>query len=355
MLARRRISSDSAHYASDRGYRRLARRFGHHGGAKKRTYRSARDTGGNSAGPASAQAGLAPNLERFGALCFRPRLPAVASMIRAQRWCQAARLQFASMRTSDELREGFLKFYEDRAHVRRPSGSLVPETYDPTVLLTTAGMQPLRPYFLGLDQPPAPRLVTVQKCFRTTDIDEVGLTARHLTFFEMLGNFSIGDYFKDGAVDLAWEFVNEHMRLPQDKLWATVFAGDPELRLGRDQVAVAAWERVGIPPERIVDLPGSDNFWQGGPTGPCGPCSELYYDRGPEHGCDRPDCAPGCECDRYLEFYNLVFMEFDLHDDGTLTPLPQQNIDTGLGVERGAALLQDVFSVYETDGFQAIM
>ena len=259
------------------------------------------------------------------------------------------------MRTSAELREGFLSFFESKGHVRRPSASLVPATYDPSVLLTTAGMQPLKPYFLGLEDPPAERLATVQKCFRTTDIDEVGLTARHLTFFEMLGNFSVGDYFKDGAVDLAWEFVTEHMRLDRERLWATVFAGDPELGLGEDEVAVAAWERIGIPPERITRLPRSENFWQAGPTGPCGPCSELYYDRGAEHGCDRPDCAPGCECDRFLEFWNLVFMEFDLADDGTLTPLPSQNIDTGLGVERGAVVLQDVHSVYETDGFQHVM
>jgi alanyl-tRNA synthetase len=259
------------------------------------------------------------------------------------------------MRTSDELREGFLSFFEARGHLRRPSGSLVPATYDPSVLLTTAGMQPLKPYFLGLERPPSNRLVTVQKSFRTTDIDEVGLTARHLTFFEMLGNFSIGDYFKDGAVDLAWEFVTEHLRYPEPQVWATVFAGDPELGLGRDEVAVRAWERVGVPAERIVDLPRSDNFWQAGPTGPCGPCSELYFDRGKEHGCDRPDCAPGCECDRFLEFWNLVFMEFDLGEDGTLTPLPQQNIDTGAGVERNAAILQGVHSVYETDGFRTVM
>jgi alanyl-tRNA synthetase len=259
------------------------------------------------------------------------------------------------MRTSDELREGFLSFFETKGHLRRPSGSLVPATYDPSVLLTTAGMQPLKPYFLGLERPPSNRLVTAQKCFRTTDIDEVGLTARHLTFFEMLGNFSIGDYFKDGAVDLAWEFVTEHLRYPEPQVWATVFAGDPELGLGRDEVAVRAWERVGVPAERIVDLPRSDNFWQAGPTGPCGPCSELYFDRGTEHGCDRPGCAPGCDCDRFLEFWNLVFMEFDLGEDGTLTPLPQQNIDTGAGVERNAAILQGVHSVYETDGFRTVM
>ena len=259
------------------------------------------------------------------------------------------------MRTSDELREGFLDFFASRGHVRRPSASLVPATYDPSVLLTTAGMQQFKPIFLGMESPPGPRAATVQKCFRTTDIDSVGLTARHLTFFEMLGNFSFGDYFKDGAIDLAWEFVTEHLRFPTEQVWATVFAGDPELGLGEDEVAVNGWRRVGIPADRIRGLPRSENFWQLGPTGPCGPCSELYYDRGPEHGCDRPDCAPGCECDRFLEFWNLVFMEFDLHEDGRLTPLPTQNIDTGLGVERGAALLQGVHSVYETDGFAAIM
>ena len=259
------------------------------------------------------------------------------------------------MRTTAELREGFLAFFETKGHLRLPSAPLVPATYDPSVLLTTAGMQPLKPFFLGQTEPPAKLLVTAQKCFRTTDIDEVGLTARHLTFFEMLGNFSVGEYFKDGAVDLAWEFVTEHMRVDPERVWPTVFAGDPELGLGEDAVAVAAWERIGIPPERITRLPRSENFWQAGPTGPCGPCSELTYDRGPEHGCDRPDCAPGCECDRFLEFWNLVFMEFDLAEDGTLTPLPSQNIDTGLGLERGAAILQGVHSVYETDGFQHLM
>jgi alanyl-tRNA synthetase len=259
------------------------------------------------------------------------------------------------VRDSHELREGFLAYFEAKGHVRRPSASLVPATYDPSVLLTTAGMHPLMPFFLGLDRPPGPRVTAVQKCFRTTDIDSVGLTARHLTFFEMLGNFSFGDYFKDGAIDLAWEFVTEHLKFPVERVWATVFAGDPELGLGEDEVAVNGWLRVGIPADRIRGLPRSENFWQAGPTGPCGPCSELYYDRGPEHGCSRPDCAPGCECDRFLEFWNLVFMEFALHDDGRLTPLPTQNIDTGLGVERGSAILQGVHSVYETDGFAAIM
>ncbi|MBW3593239.1 MAG: alanine--tRNA ligase, partial [Actinobacteria bacterium] len=221
------------------------------------------------------------------------------------------------------------------------------------------GMQPLKPYFLGEREPPAPLLVTAQKCMRAggkqNDLDDVGRTARHLSFFEMLGNFSFGQYFKNGAIDLAWEFVLDHMRFERERLWTTVFAGDPELGLGEDEVAIAGWERVGVPRERIVGLPRAENFWQAAETGPCGPCSEIYYDRGTEHGCGRPDCAPGCDCDRFLEFWNLVFMEFDLAEDGTLTPLPQQNIDTGLGLQRGAMLLQDVPSIFETDEYQAIM
>ena len=259
------------------------------------------------------------------------------------------------MRTTDELREGFLAFFEGHGHLRQPSASLVPATHDPTVLLTTAGMQPLKPYFLGAATAPSERLTTAQKCFRTTDIDSVGLTARHLTFFEMLGNFSLGDYFKQGAIELAWEFVTEHMKLPEERLWATVFAGDPELRLGEDEVAIAEWQKIGIPADRIRGLPRSENFWQAGPVGPCGPCSELYLDLGAQLGCDKATCGPGCDCDRFLEFWNLVFMELNLHEDGTLTPLPSQNIDTGLGLERGASILQGVRSVYDTDAFQAIM
>ncbi len=259
------------------------------------------------------------------------------------------------MWSSAELREGFLSYFEERGHRRLPSAPLIPPPEDPSTLLIIAGMQPLKPYFLGLREPPAPLLATVQKCFRTSDIDQVGLTARHCTFLEMLGNFSIGEYFKDGAIDLAWDFVVEQMRLEQDRLWASVFAGDPELGLGEDEVAIAAWERVGIPRDRIAGLPRSENFWQAAATGPCGPCSELYYDRGEEHGCTRRDCAPGCSCDRFLEFWNLVFMEFDLHEDGTLTPLPRQNIDTGMGLERGAMVLQRAESVFDTDGYREIM
>jgi len=260
------------------------------------------------------------------------------------------------MRTTAELREGYLAFFEEKGHLRCPSASLVPRADDHSTLLTSAGMQPQMPYFLGREPPPAPLTVTVQKVFRTPDIDEVGLDTYHLTFFEMLGNFSFGQYFKEGAIDLATEFVRTRLGLDWDRVWVSVHAGDPQLKLGPDEVTIELWKRVGMPAERIVPLPTSENFWSVGGPGPCGPDSELYYDWGAEHGCGEPDCAPGCtRCERFLEFWNLVFMEFELHSDGTLTPLPTQNIDTGLGIERTARILQNVPSVYETDGFQHIM
>ncbi|HEV8602889.1 MAG TPA: alanine--tRNA ligase [Gaiellaceae bacterium] len=262
------------------------------------------------------------------------------------------------MRTTDELREGFLSFFEERGHVRRPSGSIVPPPDDPTTLFVVAGMQPMKRWFLGLEKPVAPRVTTVQKVVRAggkqNDLDDVGLTNRHLCFMEMLGNFSFGDYFKDGAIELAWEFVTERMGLEEDRLWASVFAGDPELALGEDEIAIASWNRF-LPRERIVGLPRSENFWQAADTGPCGPCSEINYDRGEEHGCGRPTCGPGCDCERFLEAWNLVFMEYDLAEDGSLTPLPQQNIDTGMGLERAAMLLQDVDSVFDIDTFQPML
>ena len=260
------------------------------------------------------------------------------------------------MRTSAELREGFLSFFESKGHTRVPSASLIPRADDRSTLLTSAGMQPMMPYFLGIETPPAPLLTTAQKSFRTPDIDEVGLDGHHLTFFEMLGNFSFGQYFKEGAIELAREFVLEHMKLDWDRVWVTVHAGDPQLKLGPDEVAIDLWQKVGMPIERIVPLPTVENFWSVGGPGPCGPDSELYWDWGAEHGCGEPDCAPACpRCARFLEFWNLVFMEYEQHPDGTLTPLPKQNIDTGLGVERGAAVLQDVKTVYETDGYRQIM
>src|SRR5919199_1527911 len=260
------------------------------------------------------------------------------------------------MRTSAELREGFLSYFESKGHKRLPSWSLVPRADDHSTLLTTAGMQPQMPYFLGREQPPAPLTTVAQKCFRTPDIDDVGLDGSHLTFFEMLGNFSFGQYFKQGAIELAWEFVFEHMRLDPGRFWVSVFAGDPELGLGEDEIAYRKWIEIGQPAERIVLLPRSENFWDVGGPGPCGPDTEMYYDWGEEHGCGEPDCKPSCtRCERFLEFWNLVFMEYELHGDGTLTPLPTQNVDTGMGVERTATILQGVLSVYETDVYQAIM
>jgi alanyl-tRNA synthetase len=260
------------------------------------------------------------------------------------------------MHTAGELRTGFRSFFESKGHKFRPSASLVPRADDRSTLLTTAGMQPLMPFFLGREQPPAPLLTTVQKCFRTPDIDEVGLDGSHLTFFEMLGNFSFGQYFKEGAIDLAWEFVFEHLELDPERFWVSVFAGDPELGLGEDEVAYDKWVAIGQPTERIVFLPREENFWSVGGPGPCGPDTEMYWDWGREHGCGEPDCKPSCtRCERFLEFWNLVFMEFELHTDGKLTPLPKQNVDTGLGVERTSAVLQNVRTVYETDVYQAIM
>src|SRR4051794_13251006 len=234
-----------------------------------------------------------------------------------------------------------------------PSASLVPSAYDPSVLLTTAGMQPFKPYFRGEEEPPSRRLTTCQKCFRTVDIENVGTTARHLTFFEMLGNFSIGDYFKQGAVEYALELSLEGFGFNFDDIWISVFEGDERLGLGPDEEAIAAWESVGVPRERIVALPASENFWEAGPTGPCGPCSELYLDRGVEFG--TPDDLPGGDNDRFLEYWNLVFMQFDQNPPGTLTPLPANNIDTGLGLNRMAAVLQGKETVFETDQFAPIV
>ncbi|MGZ4396163.1 MAG: alanine--tRNA ligase [Gaiellaceae bacterium] len=260
------------------------------------------------------------------------------------------------MRTSAELREGYLSFFEEKGHLRRPSASLIPPAGDHSTLLTSAGMQPQMPFFLGLEPPPAPTTTTSQKVFRTPDIDVVGLDTYHLTFFEMLGNFSFGQYFKEGAIAFATEFIRERLKLDWDRIWVSVHAGDPELKLGPDQVAIDLWEQIGMPPERIIRLPSSENFWSVGGPGPCGPDSEIYYDWGEETGCGESDCKPGCtRCERFLEFWNLVFMEYELHADGTLTPLPAQNIDTGLGLERTARIVQDVPSVYDTDGFQHIM
>jgi alanyl-tRNA synthetase len=240
-----------------------------------------------------------------------------------------------------EIRNQFIQFFKDKGHAHLPSSSLVPKK-DPTVLLTTAGMLQFKPIFMGLEKPASTRVVTVQKCFRTTDLDNVGRTARHHTFFEMLGNFSFGDYFKDEVIPWAWEFLTGVLGLPKDRLWVSVFTTDEE--------AASIWrDKVGVPAERIVYLGEDSNFWAAGPTGPCGPCSEIYIDLGVERGCGSEACAVGCDCDRFLEIWNLVFMEFNRDEEGRLTPLPAKNIDTGMGLERIASVLQGVPSNFETD------
>ena len=252
--------------------------------------------------------------------------------------------------TTNEIREAFLAYFERQGHLRIPSASLVPFEDDPSLLLTVAGMQPLKSYFLGAGTPPARRMTSSQKCFRTVDIDQVGHTARHLTFFEMLGNFSIGDYFKDDAIRFGWEVSTEVFGLDPERIWITVFEGMEGVP--GDDEAVERWVEIGIPRERIQALGEADNFWKAGPTGPCGPNTELYLDRGPAFG---PEGGPVTGGDRYLEYWNLVFMQYDRAADGTLTSLPAKNIDTGAGLERLAAILQDVPSVFDTDAFQPLV
>ena len=215
------------------------------------------------------------------------------------------------------------------------------------MLFTTAGMQQYKSYFLGVDTPPATRMTTCQRCFRTSDIENVGKTARHLTFFEMLGNFSFGDYFKADAIAWALE-LSDRFGIDRGKVWVSVFGGDEQVPV--DDEAVALWKSHGFSDERIIRLGRKDNFWgPAGPTGPCGPCSELYYDFGPEMGCDDPDCAPGCDCDRFLEYWNLVFVQYEMNEEGALTPLPKPSIDTGMGIERIAVITQGVTNVFDND------
>jgi alanyl-tRNA synthetase len=254
---------------------------------------------------------------------------------------------------SSEIREAYLSFFEERGHLRVPSGSLIPAPEDTSTLLTVAGMQPFKPYFRGDEEPPSNRLTSVQKCFRTPDIDEVGNTRRHLTFFEMLGNWSFGDYFKEQSIAWGLELSVEVFRLEKDRIWPSVFGGDDELGLGPDEESIEIWKSHGIPEERIVLLPRSENFWQAGETGPCGPCSEMYYDRGREFG--GSDERPGDDTDRFIEYWNHVFMSYELHEDGSLTKLPANNVDTGLGLDRMAAILQNVDSVFQTDAFTPLI
>ncbi|MEN8265039.1 MAG: alanine--tRNA ligase, partial [Nitrospirota bacterium] len=252
---------------------------------------------------------------------------------------------------SKKIRQLFLDFFNEKGHKVLPSSGLLPQD-DQTLLFTNAGMVQFKSVFLGDEQRPSERAVTVQKCLRAggkhNDLENVGRTARHHTFFEMLGNFSFGDYFKKDATQWAWEFLTERIKLPADKLQITVFEEDDE--------AAEIWEkRVGVSPERIFRLGAKDNFWQMGDTGPCGPCSEILIDQGPELGCDRPDCMAGCDCDRYLEIWNLVFMQYNRDSSGKLTALPKPSIDTGMGLERLAAVLQGKVNNFDTDLFIPII
>ncbi len=249
--------------------------------------------------------------------------------------------------TTAEIREKYLAYFEEKGCKRMPSSSLIPD--DPSLLLTSAGMVQFKPYFLHQKELEAPYIgtTTVQKCVRTNDIDIIGTTGRHLSFFEMLGNFSFGEYFKKEMCAWAYDFSVNVLGLPPEKLYFTVFEDDDE--------TIEIWKELGVPADHISKLGEDDNFWRAGPTGPCGPCSEIYFDQGEEFGCGSPDCAPGCDCDRFLEYWNCVFTQFDGQEDGTLKELPSKNIDTGMGLERMAAIMQGVQSNYETDVLRSLV
>ncbi len=246
----------------------------------------------------------------------------------------------------NDLREKYLAFFESKGHLRLPSYPLVPHN-DPSLLLINSGMAPMKKFFTGEEVPPRNRVCTCQKCIRTPDLERVGHTARHGTFFEMLGNFSFGDYFKDEAIPWAWEFLTVTLEIPAEKLWPSIYENDEEaFHLWRDV--------VGVPEERIVRLGKADNFWEHG-SGPCGPCSEIYFDRGAERGCGSPDCKPGCDCDRFMEIWNNVFSQFNNDGQGNYTELAQKNIDTGMGLERLACVMQDVDNMFLVDTNRAIL
>ncbi len=246
----------------------------------------------------------------------------------------------------NEIREKYLSFFESKDHLRLNSFSLVPQN-DKSLLLINSGMAPMKKFFTGEVKPPRNRVTTCQKCIRTPDLERVGHTARHGTYFEMLGNFSFGDYFKEQAIQWAWEFLTETMEIPADLLWPSIYESDDE--------AYAIWkDQIGVPEERIVRLGKADNFWEHG-TGPCGPCSEIYFDRGEKYGCGSPDCKPGCECDRYMEIWNNVFSQFNNMGDGTYTELENKNIDTGMGLERLACVIQGVDNMFEVDTIRNIL
>ncbi|MFA4966597.1 MAG: alanine--tRNA ligase [Candidatus Margulisiibacteriota bacterium] len=247
---------------------------------------------------------------------------------------------------SEEIRKTFLKYFEDKGHKIMPSASLIPS--DPTVLLTLAGMLPFKPIFLGTEKPKFKRAASAQKCVRMNDIENVGKTSRHHTFFEMLGNFSFGDYFKEDAIAFAWELLTKIFALPEEKLVVAVYEKDDE--------AADIWtNKYKIPKEKLYRLSEENNFWAAGPTGPCGPCSEIYYDYGPGKGCGKPGCDPSCDCERWLEVWNLVFIQYNRDEAGKLTPLPSKNIDTGMGLERIARLLQNAETNFDTDLFVPII
>ena len=246
----------------------------------------------------------------------------------------------------NELREKYLSFFESKGHLRLPSFPLVPIN-DKSLLLINSGMAPMKKYFTGEEIPPRNRVTTCQKCIRTPDLERVGHTARHGTYFEMLGNFSFGDYFKDEAIPWAWEFLTEWLQIPADKLWPSIYENDEE--------AFALWkDKVGVDPAKIVRLGKADNFWEHG-SGPCGPCSEIYFDRGEKYGCGSPDCKPGCDCDRFMEIWNNVFSQFNNDGNGNYTELAQKNIDTGMGLERLACVMQGVDNLFEVDTVRKIL
>ncbi len=245
----------------------------------------------------------------------------------------------------NELREKYLSFFESKGHIRLPSYPLVPIN-DKSLLLINSGMAPMKKFFTGEVQPPRNRVTTCQKCIRTPDLERVGHTARHGTFFEMLGNFSFGDYFKDQAIAWAWEFLTQTLEIPPELLWPSIYENDEE--------AFRIWQKVGVPAERITRLGKADNFWEHG-TGPCGPCSEIYFDRGEAYGCGSPDCRPGCDCERFMEIWNNVFSQFDNDGKGNYTELAQKNIDTGMGLERLACVMQGVENMFEVDTIRKIL
>ncbi|MBQ5390219.1 MAG: alanine--tRNA ligase, partial [Clostridia bacterium] len=246
----------------------------------------------------------------------------------------------------NDLREKYLSFFETKGHLRLPSFPLVPQG-DKSLLLINSGMAPMKKYFTGEVIPPRNRVTTCQKCIRTPDLESVGKTARHGTYFEMLGNFSFGDYFKEEAIPWAWEFLTEWLEIPADLLYPSIYEQDEE--------AFAIWnKKMGVPAEKIIRLGKADNFWEHG-SGPCGPCSEIYFDRGLKYGCGSPDCKPGCECDRFMEIWNNVFSQFNNDGNGNYTELAQKNIDTGMGLERLACVMQGVDNLFEVDTVRKIL